>query len=527
MTLSLASDPMKRRTSAVFPLLFGLTLLFLSSLACRTHARSLDLRILHVNDFHGFAEAYKPLDSREPLGGLAYLAGRATALRREKSTLLLAAGDMIQGNNWANLSRGESVIEAMNAMRFDAMALGNHEFDFGKEELKKRITEAAFPVLGANVKGLDHLKPYVIKEAGGLRVGIIGIVTEETPVATHPRNVSGLEFLPAAETVEKRLRELKNRVDLIVVLSHIGHAADRALAERVKGIDLIVGGHSHTRIVKPVRIGDTLIVQAWEHGKAIGVLDLTIRDGKVVEYDGRLEEVKPDPGSEDREMLALVEKYRLKMDALLNIRIGETKTDLDGENVRKKETNLGNLVADILRQTSKADAAIINGGTIRTSIGRGEILLKDVYSVLPFDNYIVAIKLNGKAIAEALEHGVSGIEEGEGRFPQVAGLTFAYSRSAPKGSRIGEISIAGMPLNPEREYAVATNDFLAVGGDGYGSFAEAVKSSKTFSTVGGVLLADKVIYSDSGRWLRDVVVEYIREKGAIAPGTERRITERP
>jgi 5'-nucleotidase/UDP-sugar diphosphatase len=311
------------------------------------------------------------------------------------------------------------------------------------------------------------------------------------------------------------------------VLSHIGYAADRALAERVKGIDVIVGGHSHTKIVRPVRIGNTLIVQAWEHGKALGVLDLTIREGKVVGYDGHLEEVKPDPGKGDRGILALIEKYKQRMDTVLNDRIGEAKIDLDGENARKRETNLGNFIADIMRQVSKADAALINGGTIRTNIGRGEIRIKDVYSVLPFDNYIVAITLTGKQIVEALEHGVSGIEDAEGRFPQVAGLTFAYSPSAPKGSRIREVLIAGKPLDQGREYSVATNDFLAVGGDGYRSFAEAVKSSKTFSVIGGMLQGENVVYSDSGRWLRDVVVEYIKGKGAIAPGREGRITEIP
>ena len=237
--------------------------------------------------------------------------------------------------------------------------------------------------------------------------------------------------------------------------------------------------------------------------------------------------MKPLPGKEDRGILALVEKYKQRMDTVLNVGIGEAKIDLDGENVRKKETNLGNFIADIIHQVSNADAAIINGGTIRTSISRGEIRIRDVYSVLPFDNYIVAITLTGKAIAEALEHGVSGIEEAEGRFPQVAGLTFAYSPAAPKGRRIREILIAGKPLDQGREYSVATNDFLAVGGDGYRSFAEAVKSSKTFSVVGGVLQGEKVVYSDSGQWLRDLVVEQIKGKGTIAPGIEGRITERP
>jgi 2',3'-cyclic-nucleotide 2'-phosphodiesterase (5'-nucleotidase family) len=377
------------------------------------------------------------------------------------------------------------------------------------------------------VEGLDRLKPFIIKEMDGVKVGIVGVVTEETPVATHPRNVSGLNFRSSAETVERYVRELKDRADIIVVLSHIGHEADRALAGRVKGIDVIVGGHSHTRILKPARVGNTLVVQAWEHGKAIGVLDLVIREGRVIEYDGWLEEIKPQAEKEDRGVLAIVEKYSRSMDTVLNAGVGNTGIDLDGENVRKRETNLGNLIADIIRQASKADAAIINGGTIRTNISRGEIRMKDIYSVLPFDNYIVAIRLRGKQIAEALEHGVSGIEEGEGRFPQVAGLTFAYSPSAPKGSRIREILIAGKPLDPGGEYSVATNDFLAVGGDGYRPFAEAVKSSQTFSVVGGMLQGEKVVYSDSGRWLRDVVVEYIKGKATIAPGIEGRITVRP
>jgi 5'-nucleotidase/UDP-sugar diphosphatase len=407
------------------------------------------------------------------------------------------------------------------------MVLGNHEFDFGQEVLKKRISEAKFPVLGANVKGLENLKPLVIKELQGVRIGIIGIVTEETPVATHPRNVFGLRFLSPVETVEKYLRELQDKVDVLVVLSHIGHVVDRQLAEKVKGVDVIVGGHSHTKIEKPARIGNTLIVQAWEHGKALGVLDLTLKEGKITSYNGYLEEVKPNLGKEDPAAQIIVEKYRQKVDAILDVRVGEAELDLDGENVRKEETNLGNFLADIMRQVSKADVTIINGGTIRTNIKRGEVKVKDVYSVLPFDNYIVAVKLTGKQIREALEHGLSGIEEEEGWFPQVSGLTLKYSPFGKKGTRIKEILIAGQPLDPAKEYIVATNDFLAVGGDGYEAFAEAVKSSGTFSIVGGTIQGEKVVYSDSGRWLRDVVVESIKDKGKIAPRKEGRVIEVP
>jgi len=510
---------MKRRKLALLGIF-----LFLFSLSS-AHGERVEIRILHVNDFHGFAEPYKPLGSDEMLGGIAYLAGKVDELRKEKPSLLFSAGDMIQGNNWANLSQGESVIELMNEMGFDAMVLGNHEFDFGQEALRKRISEAKFPVLGANVEGLGNLKPYIIKNLKGVKVGIIGVVTEDVPISTHPRNVAGLKFMSPIDTVEKYIAELKNKADLIIILSHIGYPVDRILAERVKGIDVIVGGHSHTKIEKPVKVGNTIIVQAWEHAKVLGVLDLTVEDGKIIGFEGRLEEIKPKIGKEDKAAFTIVEKYKQKVNAVLNERVGEAEVDLDGENVRRRETNLGNLIADIMRHASGADVTIINGGGIRTSIKKGEIRVKDIYSVSPFDNYIVAIKLTGKQIREALEYGVSAVEEEEGRFPQVSGLSFKYSPSTKRGSRVQEVLIAGKPIDPDQEYIVATNDFLAAGGDGYKAFGEAIKTSKDFSIIGGMMKGEKLAYSDSGRWLRDVVVDYLKEMRRIAPKVESRIIE--
>ncbi|MGZ3494736.1 MAG: bifunctional metallophosphatase/5'-nucleotidase [Thermodesulfobacteriota bacterium] len=508
-----------KRSRLIWSLLF---FLFFTTFA---YGQQAEIRILHINDFHGFAEPYKPLGSEEWLGGIPYLATKANELRKEKASLLLSAGDMIQGNNWANLFKGESVIKWMNEMRFDAMVVGNHEFDFGQEVLKKRIAEARFPILGANVEGLNSLKPYIIKELQGVKIAIIGVTTEDTPVSTHPKNVVGLKFLSPVDTVEKYIKKLRGQSDILIVLSHIGYSADRILAEKVKGIDVIVGGHSHTRINEPVRVGDAIIVQAWEHGKALGVLDLTIEGGKITRFKGRLEEIKPEGGKEDRTTAYLVEKYNQRVDAVLNEEIGMAEVELDGENVRRRETNLGDLVSDVMRSASRADVTLINGGGIRASIKKGIIRVKDVYSVLPFDNYIVAIKLTGKQIRDALEHGVSGVEDEEGRFPQVSGLTFKYSSSQKRGSRIEAVFIVGKPIDPGREYIVATNDFLAAGGDGYRSFEEATRSSKDFSVTGGTMKGERVVYSDSGRWLRDVVVEYIKEKKKIAPKVEGRIIE--
>jgi 5'-nucleotidase/UDP-sugar diphosphatase len=512
-------DEMKRKTlfwAGVFG--FFLWSLFGTGLAA-------EIRILHVNDFHGFAQPYKPFGSEDLLGGISVLAGVADGLRREKPTLLLAAGDMVQGHAWANLFQGKSVVEVMNRMAFDAMVVGNHEFDFGQKVLKERISEAAFPVLGANVKGFAGLKPYVVKEVGGVRVAVIGVVTPDTATATHPRNVAGLQFLPPEAVVERALQELRGKADLFVVLSHIGYQADRILAEKVKGIDIIVGGHSHTRIDSPSPVGATLIVQAWEHGKALGVVDVTVEDGKVIRSAGRLEMIRPTRPEGDADIEGIVQTYQEKMDAVLNGKVGEAEVDLDGENVRKRETNLGDLVTDIMRRTAKADVALINGGGIRTSIAKGEIRVRDIYSVLPFDNYIVAIRLTGSQIREALEHGVSSVGEDSGRFPQVSGLRFRYAPSAPAGSRVREILIGGKPVDPRKEYTVATIDYLAAGGDGYKAFGEAVRSSKDFSLIGGVLTGEKLVYNDPGKWLREVVIGAVRAAKKISPKLEGRIKE--
>jgi 5'-nucleotidase / UDP-sugar diphosphatase len=487
------------------------------------YANQVDLKILYVNDFHGFAEPYKPSGSDAPLGGIAYLAGAVDRARGKTPSLLLAAGDMIQGNPWANLFQGKSSIDVMNAMRFDAMVVGNHEFDFGPKVLKERTAQARFPVLGANVKGFAGLKPYVIKNLQGVRIAIIGVVTPETPVATHPRNVAGLTFSTPESAVKKYLPELKRRADIVIVLSHCGFQADRDLAARVPGIDVIVGGHSHTKILQPELVGKTIIVQAWEHAKALGVLNLKIKDGKVAGFDGELQEISPAAGAPNSQVQEIVARYASQVDSLLQRTIGETQVDLDGEHVRTGETNLGDFVADVMRQTARAEAALINGGTIRTGIPQGKITVKDVYAMLPFDNYLVAISLTGAQLKAALEHGVARLEEPCGSFPQVSGLTLTYSPSAPAGFRVKDVTVGGQPLDAQKEYVMATNDYLVAGGDGYTVFGEALKSAGDYTNLGGTLTSSKLAYNDPGAWLRDLVIAAIQARKTIAPKADGRI----
>ncbi len=484
---------------------------------------AVDLRILYVNDFHGFAESHKRIGSDDLQGGIAYLAYRATQLKKEKPSLLLAAGDMIQGDTWANLFSGKPAIEVMNAMAFDAMVVGNHEFDFGKAVLARRVEEAKFPILAANVVGFDSLKPYAIREINGLKIAIIGVVTEETPSATHPSNVAGLQFLPVTKTVEKYVAQLRDKVDLVVVLSHIGYNADMALAGTVKGIDVIVGGHSHTKAVKEIVVGNTVIVQAWEHALALGILDLTIEGGKITSVSDRLENITPATAKKDEKVAAIVESYAAEVNKSMGRVIGQATVDLSMENARSAESNLGNFVADIIRKESGAEAAIINGGGLRTSIMKGPVTVGNIYSTLPFNNYIIAIRLTGQQIKDALEWGLSGIGTKEGRFPQVSGITFTYSPERETGKRVRTVTVTGKPLDLSRQYTVATNDFLAAGGDGYQVFREAIRQAPDFEILGGTIRSRNITYNDSGRWLRDVVVLEVSKEKSISSTVEGRI----
>jgi len=475
------------------------------------------LRILYLNDFHGYAEPYQPSGSKTVMGGIAYLAGEVSRLRQEAPTLFLAAGDMIQGNPWANLFEGRSSMEVMNRMDFTAMVLGNHEFDFGPAVLQERIKEARFPVLAANVRGVPGIQPYIIKEIAGIRTAILGLVTEETPVTTHPKNVEGLVFTSAVDRLREVLKEIDGRADLVIVLSHLGLPADIRLAEAVEGIQVIVGGHTHTRIEKPMVVKGTLIVQAWEHAKVLGVLDLWLQEKRIVRSEGRLILIGPDRQSPHEAVKAVVDSYKETAAGILDEVIGEALEDLKAQGARVQETNLGNLVADILRQATRADAALINGGALRTDILKGPVRMKDLYAVLPFTNYPVVLKVRGKELKAIFEYGLSD-PEGGGRYPQVSGVRILYDPRRPQNEKIVSFQVGEKPLDPEAWYTLATNDFLVAGGDGY-----AILKDLSLLKEGDPPKAGRVLLFDLGHEIRDLVVHYIKSQKTVFASVEGRI----
>jgi 5'-nucleotidase / UDP-sugar diphosphatase len=488
-------------------------------------ASTTDLRIIYLNDFHGWAESPPQPNRDEGLGGAAPLAAQVKLRRQEKPSLFLAAGDMIQGSSWTNFFKGSSTIKLLNLMNLDAMVVGNHEFEFGLLELQARINEANFPMLGANVIGVSNLKPFIIKEVQGLKVAIIGVVTPQTAHINAVRQDPQLKILSPWKTLKKYLPQLKQCADIIIVLSHLGFPEDLKLAAKVKGIGVIVGGHSHTRLENPFWVGKTIIVQAWEHGKTLGVLDLQISQGRISSSQGHLEKIITASGPGDEAVRQLVGQYRGQVDQVLGQVIGDTTVFLDGENIHTQETNLGNWLADIVRQTANADLAILNSGGIRRSLPAGPIRIGDIFDMIPFENYIVAQATTGREIRLILEHGLSSLPQAAPHFLQVSGLKLRYDLSAPPGRRLQEVQIGGHPLVADKKYLLATIDFLAAGGDDYQMLPEIFFGGPKQTATARANSPPEPAFIAPGQPFRQIVCDYLKTLKTISPAVEGRIRE--
>ncbi len=501
------------------------TLFFLASLllpplipgvfAGRPQRHVINLTILHVNDTHGHIVPFTPffyklVGSGQKAGGAAYL---ATMIEKERAanpdgTILLSAGDMFQGTPVSNIFHGKPVVEIMNYLHFDAMTIGNHEFDWGQGALHSIISEASFPVLSANVFTRDGgyikgVKPYIILKRKGVRIAVIGLTTPETRYTTKIENVAGLTFALPKSVMPSMIRAVRAKgASIVIALTHLGLYADRELASQVRGIDLIVGGHSHTAILDPLVQSGTVIVQAGCYGLYLGVMKIAYdpQTKKIVSFTRKNElmQVSPESAPPDPKVARIVAKYEAKVEPEFSKTIGTAANDL----TRKPsgESSLGDLVADAMRYASGAAIAFQNRGGIRADIPAGPITMNEVFTALPFDDNIVSMDLTGKQIREALEQSV-GYEDIS---LQVSGIRVVYDMSKPPGERIVSIKVAGQPLNNRASYRIATNDFLAAGGDRFDVF----KHGRNIST---------------GQSLREAVVEYIRKNSPVKAGGVGRI----
>ncbi|MBF1346693.1 MAG: bifunctional metallophosphatase/5'-nucleotidase [Megasphaera micronuciformis] len=493
------SDMMKKMIA-----LLGLAVACLCSTAFA--ADFSNLVIVHTNDSHGY-------DRRaEGINGMATVSALKKDFQQQgKNVILLDAGDAIQDNNLVNLSEGKTAIQFMNAAKYDAMALGNHEFDYGADVTQKRIKEAKFPVMSANIYVDATGKPFAPKtrtilKRGDIKIGVFGLTTPSTVTTSNPLSVRGLTFLSQEDLYKAAQREVdalkKDGVDLVVAVGHLGSkpdvAGDRSddVLEHVKGIDIFIDGHDHT--VKNRYVNGALLAETGAHLENIGVI--LYKDGKWQEdlYPyGRF--TKEDPA-----VKKIVDKAQTAIDKKLSTVVGNTTVELNGARdpgVRTEETNLGDLIADaFLWQAQQAvalkgitvDGAIQNGGTIRSSIDAGKITENDVLRVMPYHNYLQYVTLKGSVLLEVLEAATCTTPQAIGAFPQVAGITYTvdtrkpyaegsqyphstYYAPAKPGSRVTIATVGGKAFDPEATYCIAMPDYLTYGGDTYYALTDPAK----------------------------------------------------
>ena len=496
------------------------------------------LVVLHTNDSHGHPVRFS-YSGAPDVGGLP---ARATLVRKvraeNENVLVLDAGDFNTGRAESTFFRARPDLEGYNAIGYDALTLGNHEFDNPLETLTEQMDLANFPFLSANIKtreGRYLARPYVIKEFKGFKVAILGLTTKETERIGNPDHIRDLLIQDEVAVAKKLVPRLRSKADLVIALVHLGiydspRRGSKRLASEVAGIDLIVDGHSHTRLDAPLMVKHgasdwtTTIVQAWQWGLVVGRVDLWFGGGRATELTFatipvNLKTVEKSPdGSvtyslvgkeipEDPALVAALQGYVDRVDALLSERVGRAVAALSSKDGRSQETPLGDLVADATLWYTRhlaVDFAFQNGGGIRTDLPRGEISRKAIYEVLPFDNTVVVLTLKGSDIEELFHH-ISRLPEGAGGFPQVSdGVSFTINRVT---GRCEDVRIQGNPLDPARTYRIATNSYLAAGGDGYRMFLNAV---------------DRY---DSSRFLRDVFADYLKHLGGVVtPAVGRRIT---
>lgn len=456
-----------------FTIIFSLNT---SSVWASSKDDSTKITIIHTNDTHS------RILSEDGGFGFANIATIAKETRKENpNTILVDAGDTLHGKPLVNVSKGENAVKILDAAGYDFMVPGNHDFNYGNERLKELSKLAKnFKMLDANVKkdGQDMLTPYEIIEKGNVKMGIFGLTTPETAYKTNPVNLEGITFEDPIKVSEKMVKELKDKVDVIIALTHVGLddssvVTSKEIAEKVQGIDVIIDGHSHTKLNDGVMVNNTLIAQTGEYDQNLGIVELEISDKHITNKKAKLinsQEYKV--VKEDEKVTDLLKNIQKENDKVFSEVVASTDVLLDGVrgNVRTKETNLGNLTADATRDITKADIAFLNGGSLRTSIEAGEITKGKLAELFPFGNIVQTIRLSGSDIVKALEVSVGPYPTEQGGFLQVSGIKFSFDPTKEKGNRVFDVKVGGNLIDLNKEYTVAINDFLSQGGDGYSMF---------------------------------------------------------
>jgi 5'-nucleotidase / UDP-sugar diphosphatase len=440
------------------------------SLKSQANTRFRKLAILHWNDFHAqntpFTVKTKDgvvyrVSSASAMHG--YLDSLTRVLESGGSTVLrLDAGDDFQGTPVSGFTKGGSQILIENLFAPDIATIGNHEFDYGQDNLFSLYkNSAAYPVVCANLVFTDTrqtvVEPYRILEKSGLRIAVIGIITRDLAALCLPENLTGLTVLPYRDAFTKYLPEIQSeKPDVIIALTHCGWEDDKAMSKEFPEVDVFVGGHSHTALFEPVKVGRGLVVQAGARGRYAGKLELTLDTNadSIVGYSGRLYEVCTDSISRNAKVQAVVDSLEAPVDKQLGEVIGELKKDWVGS--RDNPSNITQWQTAAIRRELHTDIGMVNVGGIRKSLFAGKIQIRDVYEINPFGNSFVTLSVSGADVKQMLEWQL----DRRGEFCDMFGVQCVYDSREPFGKRVKKISVNGKPIDEKKQYSVATNNFV-------------------------------------------------------------------
>lgn len=468
-------------------------------------AQPIEITILHTNDTH---DHLLPYDTRhhKNLGGIAR---RSTLIKRLKAkhprTLVLDAGDTFQGTPLFTFFNGAADYDALDRAGYDATTVGNHDLDDGLENLEKQDAHRHFKIISTNLLDPATHQPIfvgsTVYDLEGVKVGVFGVLGDDGLAAVAAKNQQGFLFVSPTKMAQAAADDLRKRSDLVVMLSHSGLDEDLDLAKHVSGIDVIVGGHSHTKVEHPKVVANgswkTLVLQAFQWGEYLGELDLTVDQGHITRYAGNLLPVTAEL-PEDPKVAEVVAKYEDQIADRMNAVVGAAPNGLSGDGKYSRDSELGDWTADVMRSAATADIGVMNAGGLRASLQPGPVKVGDIFSIYPFDNALVTIDVDGQLLTQIVT--TEAAKAHEAGALQYSNLTFRMEKGQATDIRVG-----GEPIDPARTYRVATIDYIAQGNDKH------------------VLFTKGQHYQATGQLLRDVVFADIKSHPTIMPPATGRI----
>jgi len=445
---------------------------------------STNLVLVHTNDLHG------QVLPRDGSGGMAEL---ATLIHRENPDLILDGGDMFTGTMISDEFFGKPMIEILNKLGYGAVALGNHEFDYGVPELRNRLKEAHFPVLSANVGGVPEVRPYTILNVKGLRIGVIGLTVENLAEVTHPKNLKNIKVGHAVDALRETLPKVRPQADLVFLVAHLSFEEQIEVAKAVPEIRLIVAGHPHT--FGTTQVGETLIVETGSSAQNLGKVTIRL-NGKTIE--SMTSQIIPVRGvGKDPEVQAIIAPYERQLAERAAEPIGDAAANLTRSDTQ--ESPLNNLIADAMRDYAGTQIAFQNVGGLRATLRKGPITKGDLFEVLPFQNTVIKMSLSGAQLKQLLAR----------RVLAVSGMKVSWDTTRSFPDRLVSATLAnGQPIQDGTRYTIAANDFMAAGGDGL------------------IELTQGTSLEETGMLLRDAVISYLRKHPLVSAATDGRVTIR-